>query len=109
MENNDHRTEQQVWQRVRASREEAPPNDLRQLQREALELAAVYWNLASQLTGKPQSLLKRLHAGKKPMRRLWRESQSSPGWAGKASSSGSRERRIPVGCCSGATTGPAGA
>lgn len=65
MENNDHRTEQQVWQRVRASREEAPPNDLRQLQREALELAAVYWNLASQLTGKPQSLLKRLHAGEK--------------------------------------------
>lgn len=65
MENKDHRTEQQVWQRVRASREEPPKEDLRQLQREAMELAAVYRSLTSQMTGKQQALLKRLYAGEK--------------------------------------------
>jgi hypothetical protein len=33
--------EQEVWNRVQASRETAPRNDLRQLQREAMELAAL--------------------------------------------------------------------
>ena len=65
MENKDHRTEQQVWQRVRASREEPPKEDLRQLQREAMELAAVYRSLASQMTGRQQAFLKRLYAGEK--------------------------------------------
>ena len=47
--------EQQVWQRVQASREEAPRNDLRQLQREAMELAAIYRAMASRLTISPIS------------------------------------------------------
>lgn len=65
MDKQDWRTEEQVWQRVRACREEAPKNDLRQLQRDALELAAVYRNLSSQLTGKPQEQVNRLYAGEK--------------------------------------------
>ena len=65
MDKQDWRMEQQVWQRVRSSREEAPKNDLRQLQREALELAQVYQNLSHQLTGKQQALAKRLQEGEK--------------------------------------------
>ena len=65
MDKQDQSMEQKVWQRVRANREEPPKNDLRQLQREAMELAAVYRNLASQLTGKQQELAKRLYAGEK--------------------------------------------
>ena len=58
-------SEQQVWQRVLANREEAPRNDLRQLQREAMELAAIYRGLASRLTGKAQEQLRQLYAGEK--------------------------------------------
>ena len=65
MDKQDRSTEEQVWQRVRASRETAPRNDLRQLQREAMELAAVYRNLASRLTGMQKELANRLHAGEK--------------------------------------------
>ena len=65
MDKQDWSMEQQVWQRVQAHREEAPKNDLRQLQREALELAQVYQNLSRQLTGKQQALAKRLHEGEK--------------------------------------------
>lgn len=65
MDKQDWTAEQQVWQRVHASREEAPRNDLRQLQREAMELAAVYRSLSSRLTGKQQEQAKRLYAGEK--------------------------------------------
>lgn len=65
MDKQDLNVEQQVWQRVRANREEVPRNDLRQLQRESMELAAIYRNLSSQLVGKPQELVKRLYAGEK--------------------------------------------
>ena len=65
MDKQDWNMEQRVWERVRSSREESPQNDLRQLQREALELAAVYRNLAAQLSGNPQALAKQLQAGEK--------------------------------------------
>ena len=56
---------QQVWQRVLASREEGTKQDLRQLQREAMELASVYRAVSSRLTGKQQELAKRLYAGER--------------------------------------------
>lgn len=65
MDKQDFTMEQQVWQRVHSCREEAPKNDLRQLQREAMELASVYRNVASQLSGKQQELARRLYAGEK--------------------------------------------
>ncbi len=65
MEKQNANMEQEIWQRVRANREEAPRNDLRQLQREAMELASIYRNLSAQLAGKPQELVKRLYAGEK--------------------------------------------
>ena len=63
MDKQDWTAEQQVWQRVRANREAAPRDDLRQLRREAMELAAIYRNLASRLSGSQQELVKRLHGG----------------------------------------------
>jgi len=65
MEKQDWSAEQQVWQRVHESRQERPREDLRQLQREAMELAAVYRNLSARLTGKQQELAKRLYTGEK--------------------------------------------
>ena len=65
MEKQDWNTEQQVWQRVRANRETPSWNDLRQLQRETMELAAVYQAAASRLSGRPQALAKQLYAGEK--------------------------------------------
>ena len=65
MDKQDWTAEQQVWQRVRASREAAPHNDLRQLQREAAELAAIYRNLVSQLSGTRQEQAKQLYLGEK--------------------------------------------
>ena len=65
MDHQDRNTEQQVWQRVRASREEAPRNDLRQLQREAMELAAIYRNLSNQLMGVRKEQLLQLYLGEK--------------------------------------------
>ena len=57
--------EQQVWQRVQANRGEQPRNDLRQLQREAMELAAIYRSLSSQLTGSPKESAQKLYRGEK--------------------------------------------
>ena len=65
MDKQDWDVEQQVWQRVRANREEAPGNDLRQLQREAMELAAVYRGLLSQLTGRQRERIVKLHQGER--------------------------------------------
>ena len=65
MDKQDWNMEQQVWQRVMSGQEPARGNDLRQLQREAMELAAIYRRLVSQLAGAPQELAKRLYAGEK--------------------------------------------
>ena len=65
MDKQDRTVEQQVWQRVKAGREDAPGNDLRQLQRDAMELAAIYRNLGGQLTGSPGELAAKLHRGEK--------------------------------------------
>jgi len=61
----DQNVEKQVWQRVRSAAEEPPRNDLRQLQREAMELAAVYRTLVSRLTGRQQERARRLYLGEK--------------------------------------------
>ena len=61
----DKTREGQVWQRVRSAAEEAPRNDLRQLQREAMELAAVYRGLVAQLAGRQQEHARRLYLGEK--------------------------------------------
>ena len=65
MDKQERNTEQQVWQRVCANRDLGPKNDLRQLRREAMELAAVYQNLSSRLMGRNQELAKRLSAGER--------------------------------------------
>lgn len=65
MEQYDIQKEQQVWQRVRTCREETPHNDLRQLQREAMELAAIYRSLSAQLAGRQRELAVRLYGGEK--------------------------------------------
>ena len=61
----DRNMEQRVWQRVRAAGEEAPRSDLRQLQREAMELAAVYRGLMPQLAGRQQEQARQLYLGEK--------------------------------------------
>ncbi len=61
----DDRNVQQVWQRVRSAAEEPARNNLRQLQREAMELAAVYRALVSQFTGRQQEQARRLYIGEK--------------------------------------------
>jgi len=65
LEKFDPNTEQQIWQRVLARPEEDRQNDLRQLQREAMELAAVYRSLSGQLTGKAKEQANRLYLGEK--------------------------------------------
>ena len=65
MEKQNWDLEQQVWQRVKASREGVPQNDLMQLQRDAMELAAIYRSLLSQLTGRRRELVTKLHTGEK--------------------------------------------
>jgi hypothetical protein len=65
MDKQDWNTEQQIWQRVRGTREEPPKNDLRQLQREAMELAAVYRGLLMQMTGKQREQVAKLHQGER--------------------------------------------
>ena len=65
MDKQDWLAEQQVWQRVRASREETPRNDLHQLQREAMELAAGYRTLAAQVTGRQREQILKLHRGER--------------------------------------------
>ena len=61
----DDRNVEQVWQRVRAAGEEAAGKDLRQLQREAMELAAVYRGLMPQLAGRQQEQVRQLYLGEK--------------------------------------------
>ena len=63
MENQN--VEAQVWQRVRSAAEEPARNDLRQLQREAMELAAIYRNLMAQFSGRQQEQARRLYLGEK--------------------------------------------
>lgn len=65
MEHFDSQRQQQIWQRVRSGREEAPKNDLRQMHREALELAAIYRSLASRMTSRQQQLLSMLYRGER--------------------------------------------
>ena len=66
MDKHDQKMEQQVWQRVRScAEEEKPNNDLRQMQREALELAALYRGLSGQLTGKAREQVLTLYRGEK--------------------------------------------
>lgn len=65
MDKQEGNMEQQVWQRVCACREEVPRNDLRQLQREAMELAAVYRTLAAGMTGRQRDMVVKLYQGEK--------------------------------------------
>lgn len=65
MDKQDLTMEQQVWQRVRTSREETPQNDLRQLQQEAMELAALYRSLTGQASGQTRGQLQELYRGEK--------------------------------------------
>ena len=65
MDKQNWSTEQQVWQRVKAGNEEIQRNDLLQLQREAMELTAIYRSLSVQLTGKQRELAVKLHRGEK--------------------------------------------
>ena len=63
MDKQDWNAEQQIWQRVRANREEGAKNDLRQLRREAMELAAVYRGLLPRMTGRQWEQAARLYQG----------------------------------------------
>lgn len=63
MDKQDWNVEQQIWQRVRANRDEGSQSDLRQLRREAMELAAVYRGLLSRMTGRQREQVARLHQG----------------------------------------------
>jgi len=64
MEKQD-RNEHQVWQRVLARPEESAKQDLRQLQREAMELAGTYRGMAAQLAGNQREQANRLYMGEK--------------------------------------------
>ena len=61
----DRNLEERVWQRVRPAQEAVPGNDPRQLQREAMELAASYRGLMGQFAGRQQELERRLYLGEK--------------------------------------------
>ena len=65
MKNYDPSTEQQVWQRVLAGKEVLPRSDLRQLQQEAVELAAIYRSLTTRLSGRGREWASRLYTGEK--------------------------------------------
>ena len=65
LDKQDGSLEQQVWQRVQSQREEASRRDLRQLQREAMELAAVYRGLSGQLAGRNREGVLQLYRGEK--------------------------------------------
>jgi len=65
LDKQDRKAEQQVWQRVLGSREEGTGQQLRQLQREAMELAAVYRSLAAQLTGHHREQVQQLYRAEK--------------------------------------------
>ena len=63
MEKMETGREQQVWKRVFSPPVQAPREDLRMLQLTALELAAVYRNLAGVLSGKKKELARQLYEG----------------------------------------------
>ena len=65
MNKQESNMEQAVWQRVQACREEAPRNDLRQLQREAMELAAIYRSLSGRTAGRQQERIQQLYGGER--------------------------------------------
>lgn len=65
MDKQEWSKEQQVWQRIRSAQEEGQKNDLRQLQREAMELAAIYRGLMPRMKGHQQEQLARLHQGER--------------------------------------------
>ena len=67
MENQDRNLEQQVWQRVKACREDAPRNEFRQLQREAMELTATLAGIG---------VLSRQHG---EQIKLWQPGKENPG------------------------------
>ena len=50
---------------MKACREEPRKNDLRQLQREAMELAAIYRSVSSRMAGQQREQVARLHRGEK--------------------------------------------
>ena len=56
----DQKTQQQVWQRV-LGQPEPPREDLRALELQALEAAAVYRKLSEQLPGRSRQVLGRLY------------------------------------------------
>ena len=62
---NDENMEAQVWQRVQAGKQEVPASGLRQMQREAMELAELYRGLASRTSGRQQELSRQLYRGEK--------------------------------------------
>jgi hypothetical protein len=70
LDKQDQTVEQQVWQRVHSCRGEAPGNDLRQLQRETMELAAIYRGLAEQLTGGAREQARELYRGERASGKL---------------------------------------
>ena len=65
MDKPDRNTEHQVWQRVTACRAEGPRNDLRQMQREAMELAAIYRALSSRMMGGRREKMQKLYQGER--------------------------------------------
>ena len=65
MDQQERNMEREVWQRVRGCKEEIPKQDLRQMQREAMELAAIYRSLASRMTGRRQEKLMLLCRGER--------------------------------------------
>ena len=65
MDQQERNMEREVWQRVRGCKEEIPKQDLRQMQREAMELAAIYRGLSQLFSGTAREQLLRLHMGEK--------------------------------------------
>ena len=61
MEMDHSNVEQQVWQRVMQQPPQQPGEDLRELMRTSGELAALYRQLSTSLTGKPRELAGRLY------------------------------------------------
>ena len=50
---------------MKASRDDVPQNDLRQLQREAMELAAIYRSFLPQLSGRKREFVLKLQSGER--------------------------------------------
>jgi len=82
MDKQDFNMEQQVWQRVRASREEGTRQDLRQMQQEAMELAAVYRGWQDNFPERSGSRYWNCTKGRRKMQLHWPGSGYSPGSRG---------------------------